>query len=108
MEKQEMNDSSQEAPSAPTPGHINHSTSEVDDELPFPAPDDFGPPLPPDGGWGWVVVIASFFCNLIVDGVCYTFGIFYGELLDYFQASKGQTALVGSMLPGMYLIVGKS
>ena len=25
-------------------------------------------PLPPDGGWGWVVVISSFMCNLILDG----------------------------------------
>ena len=25
-------------------------------------------PLPPDGGWGWVVVLSSFMCNLILDG----------------------------------------
>ena len=25
-------------------------------------------PLPPDGGWGWVIVISSFLCNLILDG----------------------------------------
>ena len=25
-------------------------------------------PLPPDGGWGWVVVLASFTCNMILDG----------------------------------------
>ena len=25
-------------------------------------------PLPPDGGWGWVVVVSSFMCNLILDG----------------------------------------
>ena len=110
QEKQETNDSSQEAPSTPTPsGQQKRQSlceSAADDDLPFP--DDFGPPLPPDGGFGWVVVIASFFCNLIVDGVCYTFGIFYPQLLEHFQASKGETALVGSMLPGMYLIAGKS
>ena len=26
-------------------------------------------PLPPDGGWGWVIVISSFMCNLILDGI---------------------------------------
>ena len=28
-------------------------------------------PLPPDGGWGWVIVISSFMCNLILDGRFY-------------------------------------
>ena len=69
---------------------------------------DLAPPLPPDGGWGWAVVAASFSANLILDGVCYTFGIIMPELLHYFQAGKGKTALVGSMLPGCYLLVGKT
>jgi len=63
--------------------------------------------LPPDGGWGWVVVAAAFFVNLIVDGVAYTFGVIMPELLDHFEAGKGQTVLVGSLIPGVYLIVGK-
>ena len=69
--------------------------------------DDFAPPTAPDGGWGWAVMVASFFCNLIVDGVCYTFGIFFTELVDYFGSTKSETALVGALVPGMYLIVGK-
>ena len=28
-------------------------------------------PPPPDGGWGWVVCLASFMCNLILDGIAY-------------------------------------
>ena len=64
--------------------------------------------LPPDGGWGWTVVVAAFFANLIVDGVTYTFGIIMPELLDHFEAGKGKTALVGSLIPGVYLAVGKS
>jgi len=64
------------------------------------------PPTPPNGGWGWAVVAASFFSNFIVDGVLYTFGILLVELLDTFKASRTQTALVGSLLGGTYLIVG--
>ena len=26
----------------------------------------FGPPKPPDGGWGWVIVFSCFMCNFIV------------------------------------------
>ena len=64
--------------------------------------------LPPDGGWGWAVVAAAFLANLILDGVCYTFGIIMQVLQEHFQAGKGKTALVGSMLPGCYLLVGKT
>src|SRR6218665_2730586 len=61
----------------------------------------------PDGGWGWVVVTASFILNCIVDGVCFSFGVFYVELLYEFNESSAKTALVGALLPGMYLIIGR-
>ena len=64
-------------------------------------------PLPPDGGWGWLVMMASFFTNLLVDGVCYTYATVYQGLMDTFEAGDTITALVGSLLPGMYLICGE-
>ena len=82
-------------------------------EIPLPPEDDddddeeLGPPIPPDGGWGWVVVLASLFCNIIVDGVCFSFGVFYVEFINYFKESKGKTAWVGSLIPGMYLGMGE-
>ncbi|KAJ0183186.1 hypothetical protein K1T71_001162 [Dendrolimus kikuchii] len=63
-------------------------------------------PPPPDGGYGWVVVFASFMCNLIVDGIAYTFGIFLTELVTYFGEGKGTVAWVGSLLSGVYLAAG--
>ncbi|CAG9824026.1 unnamed protein product [Phaedon cochleariae] len=63
-------------------------------------------PPPPDGGYGWVVVFASFCCNMIVDGIAYTFGIFLPEIVDFYGDSKGKTAWVGSLLSGMYLSAG--
>ncbi|KAL4709454.1 hypothetical protein ACJJTC_019751 [Scirpophaga incertulas] len=63
-------------------------------------------PPPPDGGYGWVVVFASFMCNLVVDGIAYTFGIFLPELVTYFGEGKGKTAWVGSLLSGVYLAAG--
>jgi MFS family permease len=63
-------------------------------------------PTPPDGGWGWVVVFASFINHVIVDGITFTFGVFYIEFLEEYEESKGKTALVGSLLAGFYLMAG--
>ncbi|XP_054270039.1 monocarboxylate transporter 4 isoform X2 [Macrosteles quadrilineatus] len=63
-------------------------------------------PPPPDGGYGWVIVFASFMCNMIVDGIAYTFGVFLGEYVKDFGEGKGKTAWAGSLLSGMYLSVG--
>ena len=64
-------------------------------------------PMAPDGGWGWVILFASFMSSVIVDGVCFAFGIFYLEFLDYFGESKSKTAWIGSVLNGTYMIMGK-
>ena len=63
-------------------------------------------PPPPDGGYGWVIVFASFMCNMIVDGIAYTFGILLNELVLDFNESKGKVAWVGSLLSGVYLMAG--
>lgn len=77
---------------------------EADDDEAY----DYGElPPPPDGGYGWVVVFASFMCNLVVDGIAYTFGIFLPELVTYFGEGKGTVAWVGSLLSGVYLAAGK-
>jgi len=69
-----------------------------------------GVPPPPDGGWGWVIVFASFMCNMIVDGIAYTFGVFLDSFADEFVPAgegTGKVAWVGSLLSGVYLSVGK-
>lgn len=63
-------------------------------------------PPPPDGGYGWVICFASFMCNMIVDGIAYTFGIFLDEFVNYFHEGKGTVAWVGSLLSGVYLSAG--
>lgn len=64
-------------------------------------------PVPPDGGWGWMVVLGSFALHVIADGIVYSFGVFYIDFLDYFKGGKGETAWVGSLVPGVTLTVGK-
>lgn len=45
-------------------------------------------------------------CNMIVDGIAYTFGIFLPKFVDYYSAGKGEVAWVGSLLSGVYLSAG--
>lgn len=65
-------------------------------------------PGPPDGGWGWVVTFSSFMISFLVDGVCFTFGLLFTEFLEYFGESKGKTSLLGSVLNGAYLSLGRA
>ncbi|PBC31691.1 Monocarboxylate transporter [Apis cerana cerana] len=62
--------------------------------------------VPPDGGWGWVIVAASFMCNLFVDGIIFSFGVFLNDISDAFAVSKARVALVGSLQSGFYLMAG--
>ena len=59
------------------------------------------PPLdvstgPPDGGWGWVVVAASFFCLCVLDGISYTFGMFLSPLMEDMECGRGGVSAAGS------------
>ncbi|GJQ72422.1 hypothetical protein Trydic_g3501 [Trypoxylus dichotomus] len=61
---------------------------------------------PPDGGWGWVVVAASFVVNLIADGITFSFGVIFVEFLKYFGENRGKTAWIGSLFMAMPLLSG--
>ena len=62
-------------------------------------------PVALDGGYGWVIVAASFLAYFIADGWAYSFGIFYPEILQVFNEGKGKTALIGALLYGVPLLV---
>ena len=58
-----------------------------------------------DGGYGWIIVAASFLAYFIADGWAYSFGIFYPEILAVFGEGKGKTALIGALLYGVPLLI---
>ncbi|CAH1176842.1 unnamed protein product [Phaedon cochleariae] len=62
--------------------------------------------IPPDGGWGWVVVAVAFVCNFIIDGTTYTFGIFLTDISKTFEVHPTKVALVSSLLSGFYYFAG--
>lgn len=83
-----------------TPSILSSSSSSSSESL------DLSEARPPDGGWGWVVVFASFIVNLIADGITFSFGVIFVEFLNYFGENRGTTAWVGSLFMAMPLLSG--
>uniref|UniRef100_W5L3R1 Monocarboxylate transporter 10 n=1 Tax=Astyanax mexicanus TaxID=7994 RepID=W5L3R1_ASTMX len=68
-----------------------------------PAEDEF---VHPEGGWGWVVMLASMWCNGSVFGIQNAFGILFVYLLQEFGSEddpdlRFRTAWVGSLSMGV-------
>ncbi|CAJ0583350.1 unnamed protein product, partial [Mesorhabditis spiculigera] len=61
---------------------------------------------PPNGGYGWIIVIAAFFSNLIVDGIATCFTAFKPSYSQTFQSPDSVIALIGALLIAAYLLVG--
>ncbi len=61
----------------------------------------------PDHGWSWVILAAAFLCNVIFDGIIFSFGIFKMELTEYFGEGLGPVAWVGATISAVYALVGK-
>ncbi|XP_066103864.1 monocarboxylate transporter 10 [Saccopteryx bilineata] len=77
---------------------------EVEVELAGPAGAD--PPQPPEGGWGWLVMLAAMWCNGSVFGVQNACGVLFVAMLKTFGSKDDdqmvfKTAWVSSLSMGM-------
>lgn len=61
-----------------------------------------------DGGWGWMVVLASFVAHVIADGCCYSAGVLLVEWLEVFEESKAKTSWIPALFVSMHAIFGPS
>ncbi|EFO21566.1 hypothetical protein LOAG_06921 [Loa loa] len=59
-----------------------------------------------DGGWGWIVVIGSFFIHVFADGIVYSFGILLEIIMKEFNASNAKASVIISLLTGLTLGMG--
>ena len=54
--------------------------------------------------FGWLVVAASFLCNMVIDGMGYSFGVMLEPLMHEFHVGAGHVAFVGSILNGVVML----
>ncbi|XP_009429992.2 monocarboxylate transporter 13 isoform X2 [Pan troglodytes] len=52
---------------------------------------------PPDGGWGWVVVLSAFFQSALVFGVLRSFGVFFVEFVAAFEEQAARVSWIASI-----------
>ncbi|KAM4866121.1 monocarboxylate transporter 10 isoform 1-T1 [Thomomys bottae] len=80
------------------------ATEKVEVELGRPA--DAEPREPPEGGWGWLVMLAAMWCNGSVFGIQNACGVLFVSMLKTFDSDDVdkmvfKTAWVGSLSMGM-------
>ena len=52
------------------------------------------PPRPPNGGWGWVIVVAVLVNGIFTWGVLIGYSIFYQPLMEELDVTLGQVTMV--------------
>lgn len=79
----------------------NHSEESKEDDFEYVF-------VPPDGGWGWFIVAASFMGLFISDGIVYSFGLIQRELELVFHERSEKVAWIFSIQTGVSLLSGKA
>lgn len=83
------------------PDNIKEENEDGEEEI-----DEAAVVVPPDSGWAWVVMVASFLCCTVIDGIVFCSPLIQEQLMAEFNVSKGYVAFVSSLLSGCYLMAG--
>lgn len=46
--------------------------------------------VPPDGGWGWLVLAGSMLVNILIPGTIKSFGVLFVEFMEAFETTPAQ------------------
>ena len=60
----------------------------------------------PDSTLAWMAVVAAFACNVISDGIVFSFGIIQSEVVEVFVEPVAKVAWVFAIMNSMSLILG--
>ncbi|XP_042331403.1 monocarboxylate transporter 11 isoform X2 [Sceloporus undulatus] len=56
---------------------------------------------PPDGGWGWFVVLSGFLANSLTYGILRSLGVLFEDLVDAFDATAAEVSWVTAIALAM-------
>ncbi|XP_055386301.1 monocarboxylate transporter 13 [Condylostylus longicornis] len=62
--------------------------------------------VPPDGGWGWLVLFGSTLVNILIPGTIKSFGVLFVEFLETFEASPAAAAWIPALCYFLYSSLG--
>lgn len=61
---------------------------------------------PPDGGWGWMVLLGTVIVNTLIPGLIKSFGVLYVEILTVFNATPSAVAWIPALTFALYNLLG--
>lgn len=64
--------------------------------------------VPPDGGWGWLVLIAAVMVNVLIPGMIKSFGVLFVVFMNEFKASPPTAAMIPALCYFLYSSLGKT
>ncbi|XP_043251990.1 monocarboxylate transporter 13-like isoform X1 [Colletes gigas] len=62
--------------------------------------------IPPDGGWGWVVLSSALVVNFLIPGTVKSFGVLFVEFLHVFKASSTAASWMTALCYFLYNSLG--
>ncbi|XP_011869922.1 PREDICTED: monocarboxylate transporter 1-like isoform X2 [Vollenhovia emeryi] len=62
--------------------------------------------IPPDGGWGWVVLFSALVVNFLIPGTVKSFGVLFVEFLHVFKASSTAASWMPALCYFLYSSLG--
>ncbi|XP_031369479.1 monocarboxylate transporter 3-like isoform X2 [Apis dorsata] len=62
--------------------------------------------VPPDGGWGWVVLSSALIVNFLIPGTVKSFGVLFVEFLHVFKASSTAASWMPALCYFLYNSLG--
>ncbi|EDX05820.1 monocarboxylate transporter 13 isoform X1 [Drosophila simulans] len=62
--------------------------------------------VPPDGGWGWLVLLGSCLTNILIPGTIKSFGVLFSEFTNAYNSSPTKAAWIPALCYFLYSSLG--